>query len=151
MAVATPRADDCGGGWDIVWCGDVRAYVRSPDGQLLQWTVDHTDGQVLRERATTDTERELASQFDHVVTTHLATVTRTSLGSVNVPGPHDHGGHGRLLLTTDGVHKALPPSSIARAASLFRDPQVCAQRLVTAAIRAGSRDNATALVADRVP
>ncbi|MDE2412726.1 MAG: serine/threonine-protein phosphatase, partial [Sphingomonadales bacterium] len=67
----------------------------------------------------------------------------------------DHGDvelaeHDRLLLTSDGVHGALSPVKIAAILGENASAEATAQRLAEAAIEAGSRDNATALVLDMV-
>ncbi|MBV1787513.1 bifunctional protein-serine/threonine kinase/phosphatase [Marinobacterium sp. D7] len=46
-----------------------------------------------------------------------------------------------FLLTTDGVHDSLPPEELLRLASSSDELQRCAEALVDAAYRAGSRDN----------
>jgi serine/threonine protein phosphatase PrpC len=56
----------------------------------------------------------------------------------------------RLLLTTDGVHGALGEAEIAELLGAEPAPGEAARRLVTAALAAGSADNATALVLDVV-
>src|SRR6266545_4220624 len=87
--VAVPVDADHGGGYDIAWCGDARAYAYT-DGDLTQLTTDHTDG----------------------------------------------------------VYRKLTPAAIARALRTFTDPHEATRRLVRAARRRGSTDNATALVID---
>lgn len=58
--------------------------------------------------------------------------------------------HDRLLLTSDGVHGALSAVKIAMIMGENASAEATAQRLVEAAIDAGGRDNATALVLDIV-
>ncbi|MEO0030335.1 MAG: hypothetical protein RIS94_93 [Pseudomonadota bacterium] len=58
--------------------------------------------------------------------------------------------HDRLLLTTDGVHGVLPPKTIAAILREAASAEATAERLVDAALEAGGRDNATALVIDVV-
>ena len=67
----------------------------------------------------------------------------------------DHGDvelaeHDRLLLTSDGVHGALSNAKIAAILGDSASAEATAQRLAEAALDAGSRDNATALVIDIV-
>lgn len=54
----------------------------------------------------------------------------------------------RFLLTSDGVHGALPDSRLAEILGLRQAPDETAEALVAAALKAGGRDNATALVVD---
>jgi serine/threonine protein kinase len=58
--------------------------------------------------------------------------------------------HDRLLLSTDGMHGALPRAEIARILSRRHSAQADAEALVSAALAAGSHDNATAIVIDIV-
>ena len=58
--------------------------------------------------------------------------------------------HDRLLLTTDGVHGVLSPARIAAILGENASAEATAERLAEAAIEAGGRDNATALVLDIV-
>ena len=54
----------------------------------------------------------------------------------------------RFLLTSDGIHGPLSASRIAQILRLREAPDETAQSLVTAALAAGGRDNATALIVD---
>ncbi len=56
--------------------------------------------------------------------------------------------HDRLLLSTDGLHTALPKSALVRILGRRQSPQADAEALVAAAIEAGGHDNATAVVID---
>ncbi|HEV7976566.1 hypothetical protein [Amycolatopsis sp.] len=62
--------------------------------------------------------------------------------------PADAAANRRLLLTSDGIHQAIPRRSIARAARVFTDAEFCARNLTLAARYFGGRDNPTALVVD---
>lgn len=58
--------------------------------------------------------------------------------------------HDRLLLTTDGVHGPLSPKRIAAIMSQQKSAEATAEELVEAALEAGGKDNATALLIDVV-
>jgi len=58
--------------------------------------------------------------------------------------------HDRLLLTTDGVHAVLSPARIAAILGENASAEATAERLAEAALEAGGKDNATALVLDIV-
>jgi len=58
--------------------------------------------------------------------------------------------HDRLLLTSDGVHGVLSPGRIAAILGENASAEATARMLAEAAISAGGRDNATALVVDIV-
>jgi serine/threonine protein phosphatase PrpC len=153
MVLATPWPDTDGGGWDIVWTGDCRAYDYDPATGLLRLlTADHTRGEQIRttfaERYRTEPAEleELAAAHDHVVYSSVGTATASTLGQTTMIGPRR-----RLLLTSDGIHQAVPHRSIATIARIFTDPEVCARKLTLAARYFGGRDNTTALVIDPQP
>jgi hypothetical protein len=153
MVVAAPLPTERGGGWDIAWVGGCRAYDYDPDTDVLtQLTVDHTEGQQLRNtlaeryRDRPQFLKDLVAGRDNVVTSSVATADHNSLGHVTTAGPRR-----RLLLTSDGVHKPVPHASLTRACRTFRDPAACANRLTLAARYFGGTDNAAAIVIDPVP
>jgi PPM family protein phosphatase len=129
------------GGAFIANVGDSRAYLIS-DGEARAVTEDHSivaarvaAGQITAEQARTAPGRNV--------------VTR-SIGSekevlVDVFGPRPLLAGQRLVLCTDGVHGMLDDATFARIASTTAVGEA-AGALVTAAVEAGGRDNATALV-----
>jgi protein phosphatase len=131
LVVAQPYA----GGHHIGWVGDVRAYSWDGVG-LWQLTTDHTLAQHVRDRGGVP-----APHMEHVVTT-----------SVRTAGPDHYGltstGAAHVLLTTDGVHKALSHEAMT---AVLRGAANPADALVRAALAAGTRDNATAVVLSRAP
>jgi len=58
--------------------------------------------------------------------------------------------HDRLVLTTDGVHGVLSPARIGAILAENASAEATAEQLVDAALAAGGRDNATAVVVDVV-
>ena len=56
--------------------------------------------------------------------------------------------HDRFVLCSDGVHGVLPDRALQSIVAERTSPQESAERLVRAALEAGSQDNATALVVD---
>ncbi|WP_370964910.1 PP2C family serine/threonine-protein phosphatase [Amycolatopsis sp. cg9] len=153
MVVAAPLPPEQGGGWDVAWVGDCRAYEYDPDTDVLtQLTVGHTEGQELRDslaeryRDRPQDLEELAARQDNVVTSSVATADHDTLGHVTTTGPRR-----RLLLNSDGVHKPTPHASLVRAVRTFSDPRACANRLTLAARHSRGTDNAAAVVIDPVP
>lgn len=135
VAVVAVAFDDAhGGGYDIAWCGDARAYTFQ-DGILTQHTTDHTVAERMRAKGLPE---EWIGPADHHAVT--SSVAKGDIASIRTTGP------ARLLLCSDGVYNALPPETITRGLRVFTDPSHAARRLVDAARRAGSTDNATALV-----
>ena len=134
--VAEPEGVVC-----IANVGDSRAYM-AVAGQLRQVTDDHSivaarvaAGQLTAEEARAAPNRNILTR---------------SIGSeaevlVDVFGPRQLQPNEVLILCTDGVHGMIDDAEIARIASTFPIGQ-SAGALVAAAVEAGGRDNATALV-----
>jgi protein phosphatase len=78
-----------------------------------------------------------------VVTQALQGDSVTPAYSTMVPRPAD-----RWLLCSDGLSNVVRPDSLAEALTSYPDRELCAQRLVDLALRAGGPDNITAVVAD---
>ncbi|MBB4689726.1 PP2C family protein-serine/threonine phosphatase [Amycolatopsis jiangsuensis] len=117
------------GGYRIAWVGDARAY--GWDGSMIRkLTEDHTMAEYFRTR-----RQPYSPRMEHVVTTSVRTTTAPEIGTTEVVG-------GGLLLTSDGVHKVLPPATID---GILADPSRAAATLVSTAIAMGGHDNATAL------
>lgn len=134
-----PNASDCvlviaqpvPEGYDIAWVGDVRAYAWT-GADLHQVTTDHTVAQYFRSRGAAVTPR-----MEHTVLTSMRTAAPTHFGHTWIPTP------AALLLTTDGIHRTLPQTTMADLLRYAPDP---AAALVAAARSAGATDNATAVV-----
>jgi len=137
VVLAVPFDAAHGGGWDLAWCGDARAYEYQ-DGTLTQLTTDHTEAERMRARGIP--AEWIGPQSENRVT---ATIGYGEIASVRTLAPT-----GRLLLCSDGVYGKLSAATIARGLRIFTDPRAAARRLVRAARRQGSTDNATALVID---
>ncbi|MBS0480933.1 MAG: bifunctional protein-serine/threonine kinase/phosphatase [Proteobacteria bacterium] len=114
----------------LVHVGDSRAW-RFSGGRLTCLTTDHVRPE---------------PDLSHVLIRALGIEPELRL---------DHGDlelaeHDRLLLTSDGVHAVLNPAKIAAILGENASAEATAERLVEAAIDAGGKDNATALVLDVV-
>jgi len=119
------------GGFRIGWVGDVRAYAW--DGVALrQLTTDHTLAQYFRDHGDPPTPR-----MEHLVTTSVRTASPARYGHAVATAPT------RLLLTSDGVHKTLSHEAMTTIVRTSANP---AETLVQAAMSAGGRDNATAVI-----
>lgn len=137
--------EDDGPKWLLANLGDSRVY-RLDGGRLEQVSVDHSlvqemvaAGRISPTEAATHPER-------NVVTRALGIA-----GSVEpdfflvpaVPGV-------RLLLCSDGVSEMIDDEQIATILTDRSDPVAAAEQVVAAAVEAGGRDNATAVVVDVV-
>lgn len=113
----------------VVHVGDSRIYRLSEADGLTPLTEDHTLQQ---------------PDVSHVLYRAIGIEESLRLDySVHPVRRHD-----RFLLSTDGVHGALPNRRIAELLAVRQSPEWAARALVNAALAAGGRDNATALVLD---
>lgn len=131
--------------WLLANLGDSRIY-RLHDGGLEQVSVDHSvvqemvdAGSLLPEHAATHPER-------HVVTRALGGPDLAEADYFLFPLQSVE----RLLLCSDGVSGMIGPEVIERILLEVGDPRDAADKLVAAAVAAGGRDNATAIVVDVV-
>jgi serine/threonine protein phosphatase PrpC len=111
----------------ILHAGDSRLY-RLRDGSLACLTTDHV-------RRVDETS---------TLTRALGVETELRLDYITQPAAL----HDRYLLTSDGVHGALAPETMAAILRGRAGPQDAAQAIVSGAIERGSDDNCTALVLD---
>ncbi|MEC3982246.1 PP2C family protein-serine/threonine phosphatase [Amycolatopsis sp. H20-H5] len=131
LVVAMPTA----GGYRVAWVGDARAYAW--DGFVLrQVTTDHTLAEYFRAQ-----DQPTAPHMEHIVTTSVRTAHENEIGTAEVAG-------GGLLLTSDGVHKAL---TVAMMAAILAEPGKAAAALTETAIAVGGTDNATAIFVEPPP
>ncbi|GAB2729558.1 PP2C family protein-serine/threonine phosphatase [Nocardia thraciensis] len=137
LVVAVLPDDRTGGSCEIAWVGDCRAY-RWNGRVLHQITTDHTVSEYLRARGL-----DPAPRMSHMVYTTTRTVRAADIGYA-VTGTSS----GRLLLSTDGVHKRLTISEIKDILNAQPTPDLAAEALVDNALQTGGTDNTTALVVD---
>lgn len=123
----------------IVHVGDCAAFAfdtrDSPD--LRRLTEDHTKGQRMRLHGEPEDE---AIKRDRIVTTSIGRATPGTISLTETAAQ-------TVVLASDGVHRTL---SIEDMTTIVREhytePAKCADLLINAALSAGGRDNATALV-----
>ncbi len=131
--------------WLLANLGDSRIY-RITEGRLEQISVDHSVVQELMDAGEITADQASVHPERHVIT--------RALGS---PGGIDPdffllplGSVERLLLCSDGVTGMIEDQEIEDILEAVHDPRDAADRLVRAAVAAGGRDNATAIVVDVV-
>jgi serine/threonine protein phosphatase PrpC len=126
--------------------GDSRAYLLR-DGELAQVTTDHTfvqhlvdTGRISADEAETHPQRNVVMRvlgdFDIDLTPDMS-VREAKAGD-------------RWLLCSDGLSGFVSPETLAQALTDETDVDACADRLLQLALRAGSTDNVTVVVADVV-
>ncbi len=136
---------DEGPHWLLGNVGDSRIYRLTEDG-LDQVSVDHSvvqelldAGRITEEEAATHPER-------HVITRALSAAEPPEPDFFLLPLASAE----RLLLCTDGITGMIDDTAIEELLVRHTDPRDAAEQLVAAALAAGGRDNATALVVDVV-
>jgi PPM family protein phosphatase len=124
--------------------GDSRAYLLR-DGTLAQVTVDHTfvqhlvdTGRITPDEAESHPQRNVVMRvlgdFDLDLTPDL---------SIREAVPGD-----RWMLCSDGLSGFVPDEEVAEVLNTVPEPYDAVERLVSMAMRAGSTDNITVVVAD---
>ncbi|KAB7789503.1 PP2C family protein-serine/threonine phosphatase [Bifidobacterium leontopitheci] len=132
------------GYWVLAHIGDSRAYLLR-DGRLTRMTQDHSyvqhlidTGRISEAEARNHPQRNVVMRVlgDFDIDPHPDIAIRAA-------HPTD-----RWMLCSDGLCGVLEDSTIARTLSAYSDQEECAQQLVSMALKAGSTDNVTAVVAD---
>lgn len=135
--------DDEGAKWLLANLGDSRIY-RYAAGALEQVSVDHSVVQELVDAGSITPEQAATHPARNVITRALggADFADADYWLLSLPEVE------RLLLCSDGVTGMIDDAQIAEILSREGDAQDAADRLVAAAVEAGGRDNATAVVVD---
>ena len=134
--------------WDsdtlhIANVGDSRLY-RWRDGKLTQLSHDHTLG---NEAAWRPTAAELDDDIGRVLTMAVGSSEDILVHTAKTAlEPGD-----RALMTTDGVHGPLSDEDLAKILANRGSARKSLDRLLRAALRAGSRDNLTAVLIEFGP
>jgi serine/threonine-protein phosphatase Stp1 len=126
-----------------LWAGDSRAYLLR-DGVMAPITRDHSLVQALVDAGDLSAAEAENHPQANVITRAVGADDPT-LELDKVTGTLAHGD--RFLLCSDGLCKTLDADTMA---SLLADPGDPADRLISAALTAGARDNVTAVVVEPV-
>lgn len=132
-----------GGRAAIAHVGDSRVYLVR-DGELARLTRDHTHVQALVDegRLTEDEARsdERRAELNRALVAGRTAVPDISLHAVQ-PGD-------RFVLTTDGVHAALPKEHLSRLMVEGADPEAVVTGIEDAVLAAGAPDNYAVVTVD---
>ncbi|MEI5671863.1 MULTISPECIES: PP2C family protein-serine/threonine phosphatase [Nocardioides] len=131
--------------WLLANLGDSRAY-RFDGGLLEQVSVDHSLVQELVDAGTITAADASLHPERHIVTRALGASEHPEADYFLLP----FAGTARLVLCSDGVNGMLDDEQIGAVLAGAGDPRAAAADLVAAAVAAGGRDNATAVVVDVV-
>ncbi|MDF9715641.1 serine/threonine-protein phosphatase [Nocardioides sp. ChNu-153] len=135
-------------GWLVFHLGQSRAYLLR-DGALTCLTTDHTRRQELLDQGVGVAGADVADD-GHVLTRALGAGQGTAEGDAPELDVTFHPARAgdRVLLCTDGVCGELTDQLVTAVLLAHPDPRLAAETLVAAAVDAGGRDNATAVVLD---
>ena len=131
--------------WLLANLGDSRIY-RVLDGELEQISVDHSVVQELVEAGVITADDAAVHPERHIVTRALGGRGRVDADFFVLP----LSGAERLLLCSDGVSGMIDDEQLGAILARVSDPRDAADQVVAAAVAAGGRDNATAVVVDVV-
>lgn len=134
-----------GPGWLVANLGDSRVY-KVARHRLEQVSVDHSVVQELIDAGQITPAEAERHPERHVVTRALGGPDGIEPDFFVLP----LGSAERVLLCSDGVTGMLADADLGRILDGAEDPRDAADRLVAAAVAAGGRDNATAVVVDVV-
>ena len=141
--VALLVEDDEGPKWLLANLGDSRIY-RYTDGRLEQVSVDHSIVQELVDSGAISADDAATHPERHVITRALGAPEGVEADYFLLPLPSVE----RLVLCSDGVTGMIDDDRIAGILGAAADPRDAADQMVAAAVAAGGRDNATAVVVD---
>ncbi|WP_110182978.1 PP2C family protein-serine/threonine phosphatase [Nocardioides solisilvae] len=131
--------------WLLANVGDSRIY-RLTDAGLDQVSTDHSVVQELLDAGRITAEEAAEHPERHVITRALSAAEAPEPDFFSLPLAAAE----RLLLCTDGVSGMIDDATIEALLTRHEDPRDAAEQLVAAALAAGGRDNATAVVVDVV-
>lgn len=132
-------------GWLVANLGDSRAY-RFSGGALDRVSVDHSVVQELVDSGAITEQDAAVHPERHVITRALGGEGSAEADYFVLPLASAE----RLLLCSDGINAMIDDQQIATILADAPDPRDAADRVVAAALAAGGRDNATAVVVDAV-
>ena len=131
--------------WLLANLGDSRIY-RFNDERLEQVSVDHSVVQELIDAGVISVADSLVHPERHIITRALGGNGSTDADYFVLPLASAE----RLMLCSDGVSGMIDDQAIGQILASVEDPRDAADQVVAAAVRAGGRDNATAVVIDVV-
>jgi len=132
------------GYWVVAHIGDSRAYLLR-DGHLSRITCDHSYVQHLIDTGRITPAEAKNHPQRNVVMRVLGDFDIDPHPDISIRKAHPAD---RWLLCSDGLTGVLEDSTIEQVMADCTDQEECAQRLVSMALKAGSTDNVTAVIAD---
>lgn len=133
--------------WVLAHIGDSRVYLLQ-NGKLIRLTHDHSYVQYLIDFSLLTEKEAKTHPQKNVVMRVVGDFNINPLPDICVRRAR---AGDRCLLCSDGLSGSLEDSTIKDVLQKIDDEEVCAQTLVNMALKAGSTDNITAVVADCCP
>lgn len=125
--------------------GDSRAYRCTPLG-VRRISVDHTHAEDARRAGDGAAVSAMGARWASALTRSLGAATDVE---VDLFGPFDMDDGESLLLCSDGVHGVLSDPRLESWSQSLDDPDAAVERLLGAALDAGSEDNLSAVLLHR--
>ena len=125
----------------ISWVGDSRIYL-ARHGQLQQLTSDHSLVQEQVNKGLITNEQAETSEFKNVLTRALGTAEEVQADIAETPAFEDD----YLILCSDGLTRMVSDQIILDTIKKYDNPDAICNELIDLAIKAGGRDNVTAVV-----
>jgi protein phosphatase len=127
--------------WVVFNIGDSRVY-RLADNRMSLVTRDHSEVRELMDAGLIDAAEAARHPMRNVITRSLGSDPGPSPDVwVLPPTPGE-----RFVVCSDGLSNELDDREIMLVARKYADPQIAAEQLVAAAVRAGGRDNVSVVV-----
>ncbi len=125
--------------------GDSRAYRCTPLG-IRRISIDHTHSEQARQAGLPGDVGVVGGRWGGALTRSLGTAPQVD---VDIFGPFEVDDGESILLCSDGVHGVLSDDRLEVWSQSLRDPEVAVEKLLNAALEAGSEDNVSAVVLHR--
>lgn len=129
--------------WLVFNVGDSRVY-RLDTPRLVQLSTDHSEVEELIEAGAITPDEALVHPRRNVITKSLGMDPRPVPDTWMLPIEAGQ----RFLICSDGLILEVSEQDVALILIREPDPQIAADRLIASAIRAGGRDNVSAIVVD---
>lgn len=127
--------------WVVFNIGDSRVY-RLADNRMSLVTRDHSEVRELIDAGVIDAQEAARHPMRNVITRSLGSDPAPSADTWVLPPVRGE----RFVICSDGLSGELDDREIMLIARKYADPQVAADQLVAAAVRAGGRDNVSVVV-----
>ena len=127
--------------WVVFNVGDSRVY-RVAEGRMSQVTRDHSEVRELMDAGVIDAAEAAVHPLRNIITRSLGSDPAPAVDTwVLPPTPGE-----RFVVCSDGLSNELDDPEILLLVRKYADPQIAADQLVGAAVRAGGRDNVSVVV-----